>query len=222
MALVYYAMKVAKIPPERIIIQGQSLGTAVATAVAEYFALRKGVEFQALILVAPFEDIPSLMLTYAIGGVIPILSPLRSYPFLQNFFRAKIKETWFTAERLDRWVRSSNRVRLFLIHARNDFEIPWKHSERLFHVAANATSSGKGLTGELINKMKWHQDLGQSGWVDVWKAGEGEKGRKDVRLEIVAAGGKSFRNIDPRRHSDRDFEKAITALQLSRHWRERC
>ena len=169
------------------------------------------MEFRALILVAPFESIPNLMLTYAIGGVIPILSPLRPYPFLQSFFGKRITETWFTAERLDRWVRRSGSVRLFLIHSKNDFQIPWAQSKRLFHVAANATSSGKGLTGKLIDKMKWHQDLGKAGWVDVWKAGEGEKGRKEVRLEIGPAGGESSHTVGHELNADGDFEKAIIA-----------
>ena len=147
------------------------------------------MQFKAVVLVAAFANMPSLMSTYAIGGVVPILSPLRPYPVLQRFFERGIQETWFTDQRLDRLVRESKGVRLFMVHARNDFEIPWSHSQRLFYVAANATSE-KGLSNKLIDGVKWHEDLGEAGWIDVWKAGEGDKGRKEVKLEVVPVGGK--------------------------------
>ena len=190
-ALVDYALHVAKIPPERIVIHGQSLGTAVAVAVAEHFALKnqgEKVEFGGVVLVAAFTNMRALMGTYAIGGILPILSPLRPYPILQRYFERGIKETWNTDQRLESLVRGSKRLRLFLVHARNDFEIPWSHGKRLFYVAANATSE-RGMSEKLIDGVKWHEDLGEAGWVDVWKAGEGEKERKEVRLEIVPVGG---------------------------------
>ena len=164
---------------------GQSLGTAVATAVAERFALAEGVEFAGLVLVAAFEDVPSLMLTYAIGGVIPILSPLRPYPFLQQFFQRHIQETWYTGARLERFMKASKKVNLQLVHARNDFNIPYRHSEMLFRRAANATSE-EGLTAKEIDDVKMVTELGEGGWVWEWNAG----GTKKIRLEVVRYGGK--------------------------------
>ena len=183
-AFVNWAVEVARIPPERIVIVGQSLGTAVATAVAEHFAVKRGTELKALVLVAGFSDIPTLMLSYAIGGLIPILSPLRPYPVLQKFFQRHIQETWYTSTRLANFIKGSNDVNLHLIHARNDFDIPWTHSNTLFYAAANATSES-GLSMKDIDSIKTKTDLGEGGWVNEWNAG----GTKKIRQEIVRHGG---------------------------------
>lgn len=184
-ALVDWALDVAKIPPERIILLGQSLGTAVATAVAESFIHRSPqVEFAGLILTAAFPDIPTLLLTYAAGGIFPVLSPLRAYPRLQRWFADWIEDTWNTSRRLANVVRRSQSVQLTLIHSKNDPDIQWKHSDTLFYVAANATTED-GMTEKTVDKMKWHTDLGGAGWVNAWNAG----GKKRIREEIVLHGG---------------------------------
>jgi len=185
-ALVDWALHVAKVPPERIILLGQSLGTAVTTAVAEQFVLRSpSVEFAGVVLAAAFSDIPTLMLTYSAGGIVPILSPLRPYPRLQKWFIGWIRDTWNTKARLANFVKQSRKVRLELIHARNDFDIPWKHSDALFYAAANATTE-LGMTEKEVNSAKTRVDLGEAGWVNTWNAG----GDKKIRQEIVLHGGR--------------------------------
>ena len=191
-SLMKYAMETAHIVPERIVIVGQSLGSAVATAVAEHFALQDAVEFRSLILCAAFSDVPTLMSTYAIGGLIPILSPLRPYPFLSQFFAQRIQETWLTFERLANLVRKSKNVNIHLIHATNDYDIPWSHSDTLFHAAANATSA-EGLTFKQIDDVKIKADLGQSGRTNFWKTEHEDGGRKIIRQDIVKHGGISHR-----------------------------
>ncbi|KAI9816049.1 MAG: hypothetical protein M1827_002041 [Pycnora praestabilis] len=184
-ALVDWALKVAGIPPERIVLLGQSLGTAVTTAVAEHYATSsQPVEFAGVVLVAAFTDVPTLLLTYSIAGLVPILSPLRPYPFLQKFFSRQISDTWNTASRLANFVRVSRKIRLFLIHAQNDFDIPWKHSDALFYIAANATSE-KGMTERQVDNVKSTTQLGEAGWINTWNAG----GDKIIRQEIVRHGG---------------------------------
>lgn len=139
---------------------------------------------------AAFSDIPSLMLTYTIGGFIPVLSALRPYPMLQRIFQRRIQETWYTARRLENYVRSSKRINLHLIHARNDFDIPWSHSNTLFYAAANATSE-EGLTRKEIDGVKMRTELGEGGWVNEWNAG----GEKKIRQEIVRYGGELLRDV---------------------------
>ncbi|MCJ1266952.1 hypothetical protein MMC22_006837 [Lobaria immixta] len=189
-AAVDWALRVAKIPPERILILGQSLGTAVATAVVEHFTIQRGVEFAGLILVAAFSDLPTVTMTYAIGGVIPLLSPLRPYPSLQKFLARRILDTWETSTRLANVVRKSRNIDLTLIHARNDFDISWKHSDSLFYSAANATSE-HGLSFKQIDGVKTYQSLGDAGWVNTWTAaGKRNEDTKKIRQEILASGGK--------------------------------
>ena len=187
-ALVRWALEVARIPPNRIVLIGQSLGTAVTAAVAEQYAMEFRIEFAGVVLVASFTDIPSLMLTYSIGGVIPILSPLRPYPFLQKLFSRYIIDKWRTESRVANLVRQSRNIDLVLVHARDDWDIPWKHTETLFHIAANATSE-QGLAIEQIDGVKLHTELGRAGWRDVWIARDNQGGKKSIRQEIVADGG---------------------------------
>ncbi|KAL8867085.1 MAG: hypothetical protein Q9174_005888 [Haloplaca sp. 1 TL-2023] len=185
-AAVEWAMDVAGIPPERIALVGQSLGTAVAAAVAEHFVRVSKVEFAGVLLAASFSDMQTLLLTYSAKGVIPILSPLRPYPKLQRFFSRYLKDSWDTSSRIESLVRHSDTLNLHLIHAKNDFEIPWKHSETLFYTAANATSDS-GLSTRQIDGVKFHQDLQEGGTVDSWNAG----GTKKITKRVVKYGGKS-------------------------------
>ena len=187
-ALVKFALEIAKIPPERIVIHGHSLGSAVSIGVAEYFSIEQSIDFKSIVLVSSFSDLPTLMSTYSIGGIVPILSPLRPYPFLQRFFADHIQEKWLTAQRLVNTIKTSKRFNLNLIHARNDFEIPWSHSDTLFYVAANATSDN-GMSVRTIDAVKTHQDLGTVGWINTWFTGQQDGGRKTIRQEIVSFGG---------------------------------
>ena len=192
-ATVRWALDVAQIPAERIVLLGQSLGTAVATAVAEHFVVNEKIELQGVVLVAGFSDLPTLMTTYAIGGVIPILSPLRPYPFLQQIFARNIQETWLTVTRLANLVHRSKNLALRIIHSQNDFEIIWTHSNTLFTVAANATIEN-GLTQQDIDTLKYHQDRGEYGWTNSWMTVKEDGGRISITQDVVRQGGKYWHN----------------------------
>lgn len=183
-AAVDWAMRVAKIPADRIVILGQSLGTMVTTAVVEHYAER-GIEFAGVVLVASFTDLPNLLTSYALGGWVPVLSPLRPYPALQRLFISQLNDKWLSVDRLTNFVRVSKKVRLFIIHAKDDHEIPWHHSNAMFAAAANATTDG-GMTMELLLKMKARNtvDMGDGAFISTWKAG----GNKIIRQEVVPYG----------------------------------
>jgi pimeloyl-ACP methyl ester carboxylesterase len=124
-ALVKFVLNDLKIPPEDIVILGQSLGTAVASAIAlefadaknvlhpgrlleseesplleESIAVTKPTLFAGIILVAPFSNLPSLMLTYRMGGIIPLLLPFRPIPALARMLTSRMVDKWPTADRL--------------------------------------------------------------------------------------------------------------------------
>ena len=129
-------METAQIPPDRIVILGQSLGTAVASAVALNFidpanellpqnnispslqpilsrqnaALPKQTTtlFASVILVAPFYDLPSLLLTYRLGGLVPLLAPLRPFPWLGKALTSRMIDQWPTAKRLAAYTRATS------------------------------------------------------------------------------------------------------------------
>ena len=189
--LVQWAMDVAEIPANRIVLVGQSLGTAVATAVTEHFVVHHGTEFAGVVLIAGFSDIPTLMLTYAVGYVIPVLSPLRPYPKLQRFISSYIRDAWLTAARLAKVVRHSDHFELVLIHTLNDFDIPWNHCQTLFYAAANATSDA-GMNIAQIDSVKEHTDLGSQGWINTWTGGNGLHNVKRIKQIILRHGGESI------------------------------
>ncbi len=186
LAAVNWAIEVAKVPSSRIVILGHSLGTAVASAVAEHFA-KLGTDLAGVVLVAPFASLDSLLTGYSFGGYIPLLSPFQRSPSLHRLLSSAIVDTWPSIDRLVNFVRLSSRVRLHLIHSKDDYEIPWSHSEALFAATANATTEG-GMDLALIEKMKARTtvDMGDGAFTSTWNAG----GDKIITEEIVNFGRK--------------------------------
>ena len=189
-AAVNWALNEAQIPPHRIVLVGQSLGTAVAAAVAEHFSNELGIDFAGLILCAAFTDLPSLVLKYAIGGIVPILSPLRSYPRLQKWFASHIVDDWQTQSRLVKLARSAKYLNLALIHAKDDMEISWQNSEKLFN-ATTHTSVHEGFVTTLSRGIRSSLERSRSvGWRDTWMANGTSGLAKKIEQIIVPYGGK--------------------------------
>jgi pimeloyl-ACP methyl ester carboxylesterase len=185
-----WATNVLGIPPSRIALVGQSLGTAVAFGVAERLATHptNSTELGALIIIAGFSNINELLLTYRISGWLPILAPLGPYPFLQKFFSKFVVDTWKSDERLASLVRSSRKLNLILLHAYNDYDIPWQHSDSLFAAAAAATLSGNEPLGSLdIMNLKEKTEFGEESYRNKWPVARG-KGNS-IEQWIVRWGG---------------------------------
>ncbi|KAK5115789.1 hypothetical protein LTR62_000878 [Meristemomyces frigidus] len=189
LSVVQWARKVAGVPPERIVIYSQSLGTAVNAAVMDHYAQQHPpVLFKGHILTAPFVDVPTLVSTYSVAGTIPILGPLTAFPALFDHLTSFIKDTWFTKDRLASYVCTNeaygNAYRITLLHGEDDYDIPWTHTPILFWHAANATH--KDILGfQDLAKVKDQSrvDLGAAGSVVEWKTGKGV-----VREEILKFG----------------------------------
>jgi len=137
MTVVKWALRVAHVPAHRIVLVGHSLGTAVATAVIARLAeeMHGDLDFAGLVLISAFTDIPNLMKTYMIGGIIPVLSPLKPYPRLEKLISARIVDKWNTTSRLYDFAMRSRRTRIAILHAKNDHDIGFKHSDVLFEAA---------------------------------------------------------------------------------------
>ncbi|MCJ1393767.1 hypothetical protein MMC18_006643 [Xylographa bjoerkii] len=188
-AVVDWAMKVAGIPPSRILIFGQSLGTAVSIAISEHYALQSpSVVFTGAVLVAPFVDVASLVATYRVAGLIPILSPLAKFPLLFNYLGTFIRDKWMSKDRIAEYVRvneiNGQKYRLTLIHAEDDYDIPSHHTQTVFWHAVNATIAG-GINYEELEekKSKSKTDLGAAGSVMEWCTEYGV-----IREEILKTG----------------------------------
>jgi len=206
------------IPPSRILLLGQSLGTAITSGVALHFADRAAslrllpqtdnpalndlfmnvpavvghsrtqpIDFAAVILVASFPSLPKVLLSYRISGFIPVLSPLRIYPKLQQWLLTFIQEDWPTSLRIAALVTSvatspSRKLRLHMLHALDDRDIPWYNGEQNYETAYHALASASG--GETIGMagMDWEEE----GFKREAKLGE----RVKVLFESVQFGGK--------------------------------
>jgi abhydrolase domain-containing protein 12 len=99
--------------------------------------------FRSIILVAPFASLPDLLLSYRIGGLIPVLAPLRNSPFLVSMISKYILDTWPTGLRLNAYVSAAASVvsgnngagNVHILHARDDQDIAFAQSEKLFAMA---------------------------------------------------------------------------------------
>lgn len=189
LSIVEWAMNGARIPPRRIIIYSQSLGTAVNMAVAEHFTLQEPpVVFAGHILTAPFVDVITLVSTYRIAGTIPLLGPVAKIPMLFNYLRKYIKDKWPTKDRITSYVKANEangiKYRITMIHAEDDYDIPWTHTPQLFWHAINGTKN-MGISFEELEqlKAKVRVDNGPAGSVVEWKTDHGI-----IREEILKYG----------------------------------
>lgn len=182
-ALVDWALEEAKIPPSRIVVWSQSIGTAVATKLVHYMAaLRdpdKPILFSGLVMVAPFADVKSLTATYRVAASVPLLEPVARFPRLLEFLNSFIRDKWPSKDHLAAFVRACEELpartagdpdnrkyyRINIIHAQDDYDIPWTHSDQMFWSAVNA-SLPAGIEFEELEREKElaKVGLGEGGW----------------------------------------------------------
>jgi pimeloyl-ACP methyl ester carboxylesterase len=220
-ALTNWVLQTAQIPADRIVILGQSLGTAVASAVALNFidpknellpqtdalqpsspllALQTAAQplqtptlFASVILIAPFYSLPSLLLTYRLGGLVPLLLPLRPFPWLGKALTSRMIDQWPTAKRLAAYTRATSASPhllqhryavdysegtaremglLQIIHAKSDMDISFHQTEMIC-----AEVFGEEMVGECV--------AGKDGLMLDVK----DEGRPRVRVRVVEHGG---------------------------------
>jgi pimeloyl-ACP methyl ester carboxylesterase len=203
-----------KVPTSRIVIMGQSLGTAVTTAVAERFAfgssdpaaiqpaIKNADPFAGVVLLASFSSLPNLIESYSFKGITPpMLSPVMGYPRFQKWLLGHIVDHWDTAGRLARLTGvnatslgavdmdyTDKSLDLTIVHAFDDAEIPWYEGRRVW----------EGATGTRIQgapgAITYHKaEDGNPSEVKVWKNEIGNQDGtgivKKVRWERIRYGG---------------------------------
>ncbi|KIX92700.1 uncharacterized protein Z520_11552 [Fonsecaea multimorphosa CBS 102226] len=196
LTLAEFAMKTAGIPPERIVVFGQSLGTAVSISLTHHLALQSPPTlFAGIVLVAPFANVELLTQTYSIAGTIPLLAPVAHWPRALAWFNSFITTKWPSKDKLAELIRRvetlepsdrKTRYDITIIHAQDDYDIPWTHSDVVFWHAVNATRQpGKSLTFEdlEVEKARRKTELGAGGWEVEWRGDAGV-----VREQIVKHG----------------------------------
>ena len=191
-SLVDWAMQVAGIPASRIVIFGQSLGSAVGISMSRHFALQSPpVSFAGMVLIASFSDVATLLANYRIGRVVPVLSPLAQFPQLLSFFNGFLASPWLSKDRIVDFVRLNEgenarrrKYHITLIHAEDDRVISFTHTQALFWHAVNATSRpGKSPEELEREKQALKTDLGSGGTSVEWQTERGV-----IREEILKYG----------------------------------
>ena len=191
-----FAMNVAGVPPERTVIFAQSLGTAVTTSLVHHLALQPEPKlFAGIVLVAPFANVELLTETYSVAGTIPLLSPLARFPALLALLHTFLRTRWPSKDKLAAIIRHCEHLKLpgrdvkydiTIIHAEDDWDIPWTHSEIMFWHAVNAMRDpDAALSFESLQEEKEKQKvaLGAGGWEVEWRGAGGV-----VREQIVKHG----------------------------------
>ena len=189
LAVVDWAMNIASIPPSRILIFAQSMGTAVSLAVSQHLALQSPpVVFAGTVLVAPFVDVATLVATYRVAGTVPILSPLARIPLLFKYLQRFVRDKWSSKDHIAQYVRANEangqRYCLTIIHAEDDYDIPWHHTPAIFWHAVNASvPAGVSYDDLEMRKLESKLDLGAAGSVMEWRTDNGV-----IREEILKTG----------------------------------
>ena len=183
-------MRSVGLPPERIVLLGHSLGTAVTAAVAERYAVQ-GVDFAGVVMVAGFSSLPTMLAGYAIAGWVPVLRPLKAAPFLLQKVLDFVVDKWDSKRRLTDLARTvkarDGRPRLHLVHGRNDWDIPYHEDDKLFAAAVNGTvGDADGIDPHDLAEQKEQRTLrkGKDAFVATWKDGDIE-----IRQELFPTGG---------------------------------
>ena len=213
LAVIDWAMNIAGIPPSRILIFAQSMGTAVSIAVSKHLALQPlPIVFAGTVLVAPFVDVATLVSTYRVAGTIPILSPLATFPLLFKYLQRFIRDKWLSKDNIAQYVRTNEangeKYRLTIIHAEDDYDIPWHHTPVVFWHAVNASvPAGISYEDLELRKLESKVDLGAAGSVMEWRTNNGvireeilKTGLHDVIMSypvITMAVMRSFQAVDP-------------------------
>lgn len=98
-AIIDWALNTARIPSERIVLLGHSLGTAVVSSVARHYS-KMGIDFAGIMLCAAFTNAGNAFSSYSIGGLVPILAPIKLSPTFQAWFSRRMRDTWKSDDRL--------------------------------------------------------------------------------------------------------------------------
>ncbi|KAM6535749.1 hypothetical protein FALCPG4_005290 [Fusarium falciforme] len=176
LAVADWAINTAGIPPERIAIFGQSLGSAVAIALVNELAQRQpSVHFAGLVVTATFQGILQLTATYRIGGFIPVLSPVARIRPLFRFFSQRLTSKWDNFRRLGEFVKEAERYDITLLHAEDDTGLPMENSAKLYPEAVRVAENAKNVTeneGALLERIdRLKESRGEGGSITQREAG---------------------------------------------------
>ncbi|KAG2340153.1 alpha/beta-hydrolase [Suillus weaverae] len=112
--------------PQDVLIVGHSLGTAVASRLSVGLS-EDGVKFRGTVLMSPFSSLYTLVDTYNIFGVFPVMLPINMIPRAANIYKSFLVHKFDTLS-----VISKLKVPILILHAEDDWDVSHTHSDALF------------------------------------------------------------------------------------------
>ncbi|KIJ60293.1 hypothetical protein HYDPIDRAFT_139443 [Hydnomerulius pinastri MD-312] len=112
--------------PDDVLIVGHSLGTAVASALAVGLS-EDGVRFKGTVLMSPFSSLHTLVDTYSIFGLFPIMLPLTMIPRAAELYKTFLQHKFDTLS-----IITKVKVPVLIVHAEDDWDISYTHSDAIF------------------------------------------------------------------------------------------
>jgi len=111
---------------EDILIVGHSLGTAVASSLAVSLS-EEAIRFRGVVLMSPFTSMYTLVDTYNVFGLFPVMLPLTMVPHAAELYKTFLLHKFDTLA-----IISKVNEPVLIVHAENDFDISHTHSDALF------------------------------------------------------------------------------------------
>ncbi|KAH9888736.1 Alpha/Beta hydrolase protein [Xylariomycetidae sp. FL2044] len=176
-----WATDVAKIPPERIVVFGQSLGSGVAISLVDDLSLRS-ISPAGLVISSSFPDVATVLAEYRPAFGLRALGPFVRFPGVMDYFRRSMRNKWPNKQRLAEVVRRSSRYHIEILHAEDDEIVPRHLSDIIFEHAAKADAALEAKDFEQEKKRRLVQ-LGDGGWYVEWPTSKGF-----IRQEVVNYG----------------------------------
>ncbi|EEH41603.1 hypothetical protein PAAG_03166 [Paracoccidioides lutzii Pb01] len=202
------------IHPSRIAIAGQSLGTAVAAGVAERYTFGNPSSvpdpLAGYVLFGAFADLRTLIASYSPMGIFPpLLSALLPYPKFHNYILSHMVDSWDSASRFGRLTganpqpgdansaRANQDFNLAIVHAANDFEIPWRNGMLLYESVVgghNANVLGNNVqnyvsSDGVVQVKVWEKELEAKTVVRKVKRVRWERVRYGGHNQVAATAG---------------------------------
>ncbi|KAF2151989.1 alpha/beta-hydrolase [Myriangium duriaei CBS 260.36] len=147
LSVIRWATTIGKVPTNRILLLGQSLGTAVVTGALEALVKQDlRTDFAGVMLCAPFAEAASAIMSYKLLGLLPMLAPLARLDALQAWFIGSVRDQWNTKDRLRNIMKSNHRLRLTMLAATSDMLISSGNTNELFDVSVEAASQKSSLS----------------------------------------------------------------------------
>ncbi|ORX58249.1 alpha/beta-hydrolase [Hesseltinella vesiculosa] len=134
------------VSPDKIALIGHSLGTGVATRLAQELS-NEGLSPKALILQAPYSSITNLVFEYNLLEIFPLFGPLRGIGGLQDWMLSRLLHRFDSLSRI-----SDVDCPILISHGAKDKEIPIQHAYDLFQIVSQGKSTAQPPSISVTNE----------------------------------------------------------------------